>query len=144
MSDKITYRAIRERIETTAKEIVAGATRFPTESTFDLWESYQYEIENLMDESHDHAHEEIDSWDWAIYTYMGFQVYDALSGSEQTEAESLFEECEGYQTAADMEQGPYEIGCAMAFHWLVQELASEIQSQCEELIDLCQNQLDNM
>lgn len=142
MSDNITYRAIRERIESTAKEIIENHCSFPTESS--QWESYQSELESLLDEAHDYAHEDVDSWDWAIYTYKGFQVFDALNGQEQREAESLFEDIGGYQTAADMQQGPYEIGCTMAFHWLAQELTSEIERQCEELIDLCQNQLDNM
>ena len=138
----ITYRAIRERIETTAQEIIESQCNFPTESS--QWETYQTELETLMEEAHDNAQEEVDSWDWVIYTYKGFQVFDALNGQEQREAESLFEDIGGYQTAADMEQGPYEIGCAMAYLWLAQELASEIQSQCEELIELCQNNLDNM
>lgn len=138
----ITYRAIRERIESSAKDIIEEHCNFPTESS--QWETYQSEIESLMEEAHDNAHEEIDSWDWAIYTYKGFLVFDALDGQEQAEAESLFEDIGGYETAADMEQGPYEIGCAMAFLWLAQELANEIQSQCEELIEMAQNQLENL
>lgn len=138
----ITYHAIRERIESTAKEIIEEHCNFPTEPS--QWESYQSELESLSDESYDHAHQEIDSWDWAMYTYKGFQVFDALSGSEQAEAESLFEDCDGYQSAADMQHGPYEMGCTMAYLWLAQELAREIQSQCEDLINLCQTNLDNM
>ena len=225
MSDKITYHAIRERIESSAKEIIEEHCNFPTvkekqlfadsalgvyipqhfaESVnremcdapdsdldellkgpeteyywdiwqdvldrtmlmdsdgnqwrleqdgdlwlvpadhYEQWESYQSELESLSDESYEKALEEIDSWDWVIYTYQGFLVYDALSSSERYEAEQAFEDCGGYEQAAEQHMGLYEIGCAMAYHWLSQELAREIQSQCEELIDLCQNQLDNM
>lgn len=138
----ITYRAIRERIESSAKDIIESQCNFPTESS--QWEAYQSELETLMEEAHDNAQEEVDSWDWVIYTYKGFQVFDALNGQEQAQAEFLFADCDGYQTATDLKHGPYEMGCTMAYLWLAQELASEIQSQCDELIDICQTNLDNM
>lgn len=219
----ITYRAIRERIETTAKEIIEEHCNFPTvkernlyarsargiyipqhfaesvnremcdapdsdldellkgpetenywdvwadvldntiltdsdgsqwrleqdgdlwlvpEDHYEQWESYQSELESLSEESYDKAHEEVDSWDWAIYTYQGFQVYDALSGSEQTEAENAYWDVNSGHNMQDTT--PYEMGCAMAYLWLAQELANEIERQCEELIDLCQTNLDNM
>ena len=138
----ITYHAIRERIESSAKDIIESQCNFPTESS--QWETYQTELETLMEEAHDNAQGEVDSWNWAIYTYQGFQVFDALDGQEQREAESLFEDIGGYSLVADLKHGPYGMGGTMAYLWLAQELASEIQSQCEELIELCQNNLDNM
>lgn len=110
--------------------------------SYDAWESFQSDLEALQDEAHDKAHTEVDSWDWSIYTYQGFQVYDSLSSDEQSEAESLFEEAGGYEYAAEAKQGPYEMGCTMAFHWLVNSLADAIRGQCDELIELAQGELD--
>ena len=142
MSERITYKEIRDRIESTAKEIIAEETTFPKESSYEAWESYQQDLEALQSEAHDKAHESVDSWDWTIYTHMGFQVYDALMSVEQCEAEQAFEDCGGYEQAADQRMGPYEMGCAMAYHWLVQELANEVMGQCEELVELAQGEMD--
>lgn len=139
----ITYKQIRDRIESSAKEIV-GEIDFPKESTIDAWEEYQSELEDLRDsESYDKAHEYVDSWDWCIYTYKGFQVYDALSLSERNDAEQAFEDAGGYYQAIDQQMGPYEMGCAMASYWLVQALVEEIQSQCDDLLELVENKLNS-
>lgn len=145
MTDTITYKAIRERIKQEAKEIIEQYAEFPTENTCDSWEDYTDKLEKLRDEeSHDLAYESVDSWDWSIYTYKGFQVYDALNGQERQDAESMFEDVGGYETAADQKMGPYEMGAAMAFWWLVQELHEEIENRCEELIELANDQMGNL
>lgn len=136
---EITYKAIRDRITSEAKEII-GEIEFPKESTQENWEEYQSELEYLKDsEAYEKAHESVDSWDWSIYTYKCFQVFDCLSSSEQCDAEQAFDDAGGYEEFKD---GPYELGCAMAYHWLCNELTREIEYQCDELLEMVETKLE--
>lgn len=139
MSDKITYKAIGDRIKSTAKDII-DEIEFPKDSTYDNWEKYQSELVEIQETAFELADETVAYWDWTIYTYKGFQVYDALMSSDQTEAENLYWDV---NSGSDLTgASPYELGCAMAQFWLERELANEIEVQCEELIDMAQGELD--
>lgn len=159
MTDKITYKAILDRVEYTAKDIlgeVVSMPQLPAPNDFsnevdwevtckDLWEDFADKLEALLDgEARDYASESVDSWDWTIYTYQGFQVYDALSSSEQNDAEQQWEECGGYETAKDNSEGPYEIACRIAYFALVDMLTQEIERQAEDLMELAQNKLEQL
>lgn len=137
----ITYKDIVERCKDAAKDLISD---LPKENTLENWESFISDLETLCDEAYEKASEEVDSWDWCIYTYKGFEVYDALSSPEQGEAEQEWEDCGGYETAKDQSQGPYEIACAIAYFALARMLAEEIESACDDLIELANNQIENL
>ena len=145
MADKITYKAILERVEYTAKDIIDEVVPMPRDSSEEAWQGFADQLDALLDgEARDYARESVDSWDWIIYTYQGFQVYDALSSSEQNDAGQQWEECGGYETAKDNSEGPYEIACHIAFFALVDMLAQEIERQAEELNEMAQNKLEQL
>ena len=145
MTDKITYKEILDRVEYTAKDILDDVAPMPKDSSEKAWEEFAGNLEILLDgEAREHAEAEIDSWDWTIYTYKGFQVYDALSSSEQNDAEQQWEECGGYETAKDNSEGPYEIACRIAYFALVDMLTQEVERQAEELMELAQNKLEQL
>lgn len=140
MSDEITYAAVIKRIESSAKEIIDAQAPFPKENTAEAWGAYQEALESCLDNSRDMAWEEVDSWDWVIYTYQGFLVYDCLPSDLQTQCEEDFWDCSG----SVKDKSPYELGASMAFFALVSLLTQEIERQCEELLELAQNQMENM
>lgn len=84
MAYKITYKNIIDHVELDVKEYIPN---FPKENTYEAWEAFQQECEELQEDAHEKAWESVQSWDWNIYTYKGFQVYGALSSSEQNDAE---------------------------------------------------------
>lgn len=145
MTDKITYEAILDRVDCTAKDILDEVAPMPEDSSEEAWQEFADKLDALIDgEAREYAEAEIGSWDWTIYTYKGFQVYDALSSSEQNDAEQQWAECGGYETAKDNSEGPYEIACHIAFFALIDMLTQEVERQAEELMELTQNKLDQL
>lgn len=133
----ITYKAIIERVEYDVKEYTPN---LPTTNTIEAWEAFMDECEVLQEDAHVKARESVDSWDWSIYTYKGFQVYDALSSQEQNDAESEYWDC----NQGCFEGSPYELGAGIAYFALVRMWAEECYRQCDDLIELAQNQIDNL
>jgi len=133
MTDEITYSAVLRRIEYSAKEIIEELAPFPKENTVEAWEAYQEALESFFDDSRDMAWGEVGNWDWMIYTYQGFLVYDCLPSDLQTQCEEEYWECNG----AVKGESPYELGASMAFFALVSLLAQEIERQS-------QNQMENL
>ena len=137
MSEEITYVKVMARVESAAEEIIKASAPFPKENTVEAWEAYQEALEACLDNSRDMAWEEVDSWDWMIYTYQGFQVYDCLWGEDQAQAEQEFWECnEGIKDVS-----PYYLGAGIAFFALVSKLTQEIERQCEEMQELAQDKI---
>lgn len=137
MADTITYKAIIERVESDVKEYTP---ELPKENTLEAWEAFIDECEALQEDVYGKATESVDSWDWNIYTYKGFKVYDALPVSEQNVAEQEYWES-NQDTFAE---GPYELGAEIAFFALVRLWAEECNQQCEDLIELANNQIENL
>lgn len=137
MSEEITCAKVDERIKSAAKEIVEANAPFPRESSLETWQEYSDNLGSCIEEARDHAWQEVDSWDWAIYTYQGFQVYDCLWSEDQTQAEDEYWEYN--ETVNGLT--PYELGAGIAFFALVNMLAQEIEKQCEELQELAQDKI---
>jgi hypothetical protein len=137
MTDKITYKAIIDRVESDVKEYTP---ELPKENTIEAWEAFIDECEALQEDAHENATESVYSWDWNIYTYRGFKVYDALPISEQNDAEQEYWECDQGIFA----EGPYELGAGIAYFALVRLWVEECQSQCGELIEMANNQIENL
>ena len=137
MTDEITYATVIKRIESSAKEIIEAQAPFPKESSLEVWQEYSDNLESCLEEARDHAWEEVENWDWMIYTYQGFQVYDCLWGEDQAQAEQEFWECnEGIKDVS-----PYYLGAGIAFFALVSMLSQEIERQCEEMQELAQDKI---
>lgn len=137
----ITYSDIMERCRNAAKDFLPD---FPKGGSSEDWESYLEEVEAIQEDAYEKAFEEVGNWDWCIYTYQGFEVYDAIGNSKQSDAEQEWADCGGYETAKDQSQGPYEIACAIAFFALARMLAEAIESACDDLIELANNQIENL
>ena len=145
MTDVITYKDIRDRVEYTAKDIIDEVAPMPKESTEEAWQDFVEKLDALLDgEARDLAWESVDSCDWTIYTYKGFQVYDALPSDVQNKAQMYWEDCGGYETAKDGSEGPYEIACRIAFFALVDMLTQEIERQAEDLMELANTKLEQL
>lgn len=67
-------------------------------------------------------------------------MYDALSSQEQNDAESEYWDV----NKGCFEGGPYELGAGIAYFALVRMWVEECESQCEDLIELAQNQIENL
>lgn len=134
--DKIHYSQIRERIKATALEKIPA---FP-KGRYDAWDSFQKECDDIKDSAYEIAREEVEYWDWSVYTYQGFLVYDALSSSEQDDAEQLYYDL----GASECEPTPYSLGAAMATLWLIQEVSEEIESLCEEFMEMAESEMENL
>lgn len=137
----ITYLDIMERCKNAAKDLTPD---LPKEDTLEDWVSFLEDIETLQEEAYEKASEEVGSWDWCIYTYQGFEVYNALDNSAQFCAEQEWSDCGGYEAARDQSQGPYEIACAIAYFALARMLSEEIDAACDDLIELANNQIENL
>lgn len=137
MSDEITCAKVDERINSAAKEIVEANAPFPRESSLETWQEYSDNLESCLNGARDYAWEEVDSWDWMIYTYQGFQVYDCLWSEDKAQAEEEYWDCN--ETANGLT--PYELGAGIAFFALVNMLSQEIEKQCEELQELAQDKI---
>ena len=145
MAGRITYKEILDRVEYAAKDILDEVAPMPKDSSEEVWQEFADKLDALIDgEAREYAIESVDSWDWSIYTYKGFQVYDALSSSEQNDAEEQWAECGGYEAAKDNSEGPYEIACHIAFFALVDMLTREIERQAEDLMEMAQDKLDQL
>lgn len=137
MSEEITCAKVDTRIKSAAKEIVEANAPFPKESSLEGWQDYSDNLESCLEEARDHAWQEVDSWDWAIYTYQGFRVYECLWGEDKAQAEEEYWDCnEGVKDIS-----PYELGAGIAFFALVNMLSQEIEKQCEEMQEIAQDKI---
>lgn len=84
MSDKLTYRQIKQRCVDVAMEL---APAFPEKGGFDNWEEHHDELENF--DISKAVWQELDCWDWTVYTHYGMQIIDVISSDELNEAEAF-------------------------------------------------------
>ena len=138
MSNEITYAKVLARVESAAKDIIDEVAPMPKDSSEEAWQEFADKLEALLDgEARDYANESVDSWDWTIYTYQGFQVYDCLPSDLQTQCEEEYWDCNGSVEGAS----PYGLGASMAFFALVSLLTQEIERQCKEMQELAQDKI---
>jgi hypothetical protein len=137
MTDKITWKAIEDRCKAAALEMLP---EMPKENTFEAWEAFDSALESAADDARDSAWQEVDSWDWAIYTWCGMEIVRALDSHELSQAESQWAEYNG-EKAPD---GVYEYASQVAYFALVERLESAIQNAAEELRELAAAQMENL
>jgi hypothetical protein len=141
MSDnKMTYMAIVERCKTSANEMLPD---LPTKNTLEAWESYRDELESLRDEFSDVVWQEVDSWDWSIYTHYGLKILEALPYSDVCDAESLF-----FDTCSDLDSetlgGVYEFASKVAYFALCNMLQEYLETAIDECTELAESHIENL
>ncbi len=132
---KLTYREIDARCKAAAQEL---CPELPETGTLEAWESF-YDDLDALDVS---AFEEVDGWDWAIYTHYGFAILEAMDSPSIHDAEARWHEFGGLESQDDS-FGPYEFAAQVAYHLLVMRVEEELYALAEELKELAQNEIDN-
>jgi hypothetical protein len=95
----LTWKQIDERCEQSAKDIVERC-----ECEDDIYEA---------------VWQEIDSWDWIIYTRHGMEIVQLMSNDELSSAEEQWRELRG---EIDESFGIYEFASQLAFFFLVDKV----------------------
>jgi hypothetical protein len=95
----LTWKQIDDRCEQAAREIAEGC--------------------ECEDDIYDEAWQEVDSWDWIIYTCYGMEIVQLMSNSELSEAEEQWHELRG---EIDESFGIYEFASQLAFFFLVDKV----------------------
>lgn len=134
------YTDIVERCKTSAIEILPD---MPKESTLEAWESYRDALEALRDESFDIVYQEVDSWDWTIYTHYGIKILEALPYEDVCTAEESFFDCH-YDLDSETLGGVYEFASKVACFALCNMLTETLESSIHSSIELAESQIENM
>jgi hypothetical protein len=95
----LTWKQIDDRCEQAAKDIV---------------ESCECE-----DDIYDAVWQEIDSWDWIIYTRYGMDIVQQMSSDELSQSEDQWHELSG---ETDESFGIYEFASQLAFFFLLDKV----------------------
>lgn len=133
----LTYREISQRCEATARELTPA---LPETGTLEAWEEFLGELEDF--DLFGGVVEEVESWDWAIYTHYGFKVLEAIDNDTMLEAESRWHELGGLESQDDS-FGPYEFAAQVAFWALVLMVEEALGDLLEELKELAENEIEN-
>jgi len=137
VADKLTYKDICDRCDAAARDLTP---EFPTENTYDAWEAFSDELEAL--DVYEAVWQEVDGWDWCIYTHYGMKIVDVMDNSELCDAEAQWHEMDGPSTIEDS-FGVYEFAAKVAYFFLVAKLTETTQSLVDELQEMAQNEMDN-
>lgn len=134
------YNDITTRAKQSALDILPD---LPKENTLESWESFQDALESMRDDSHDLAWQEVDSWDWSIYTHYGIKVLDCLPLEELNQAESEFFDLWGGESI-DTLTSVWDMASRVAFLALVNAMCEALETAIDELSDLAETQIENL
>lgn len=137
MSDKLTYRQIKQRCVDTAHELAPG---YPESGGYDAWEDHYETLEDF--DVSQAVWESLEGWDWTIYTHYGMQIIDVLSSSELNDAEARWHELDGPSTIDDS-FGVYEFAAKVAYFALDNMLSEVLSDTIEEMKEVAQMEMDN-
>lgn len=135
--ETITYKAIRDRAESDAREHMPD---LPTENTVEAWESFQQAVEDL--DATAIAYESYE-WDWVVYYHRAMELCQAVPSSVLHEAEQDFEGMGGPNGMGDS-VGLYELAFHLALIIVTREIAEAVERIKDELIDMAETQRENM
>ena len=134
----ITYKTITERC---ARAALDHLPAMPKSNFLDWWQAYESELEDF--DAYDAAHEELDSWDWTIYTHYGVTILETLPSDIVNQAESEFFELWGSEPI-DTLQSHYDMASRIAYCALKIVLCDEMENLRNQLNEVCQAQLENL
>lgn len=137
MSD-ITYKQIMDRCAEAAREHTPA---LPTSNTIEAWEEFNDALEAL--DAYDIAHEEVDGWDWSIYTHYGMKIVDLIPQDDLNDAEAQWHEMDG-PSGIDESFGVYEFASKVAYFYLVAQVVQQIEALVEVLQEMAQHEIDNL
>ena len=115
----------------------------PKENTVEAWESFLDELETIRDDSHYHAGECVQSWDWAIYTHYGWKILFALPSDIERQAESEFFDVWGHGTIDSLDDC-WDMASKIACFALEIIFRETLEEMAQELIELAESQLENL
>ena len=136
MDDTISWKAIDERCKRAALEMLPD---LPTANTLEAWQDFESALESAVDDARDSAWQEVESWDWAIYTWCGMEIIRTLDSSELSDAEQEWADCN-----SGAPDGVYEYASQVAFFALVRKLQEAVESAADDLRELAANQVGNL
>lgn len=134
---QITYNAILERAEDTAKDYMPD---LPKQDTIEAWESFQSELKDL--DSVEIANESSE-WDWVIYYHHAMEVCREVPGDVLEQAEDEWHEMLG-PDAINENFGLYEMAGQLASIIVLREIIDAVERAKDELYELAENQLENL
>jgi hypothetical protein len=137
MSD-VTYTEIKDRCKLAALEYLPA---MPKANFLDWWEAYEAELEDF--DIYEAATEEVDSWEWTIYTHYGVKILDLLPSHVTNQAESEFFDCMGDEPISTLNDH-YDLASRIAYFALLIMMQNALEELRQELIELTQAQLENM
>ena len=137
--EAIKYRDILERCKGDIAEILPG---LPKENTYDAWERFRDDLEEIREDSHCYAGDAIGGWDWAIYTHYGIKILYGLPLEIERQAESEFFDCMGGQPIDSLNDA-FDMASRIAYYALWIIFHGTLEEMAQELIDLAETQLEN-
>ena len=138
--ETIKYRDIVERCKGDISEILPG---LPKENTYEAWERFLADLEEIRDDSYCHAGDAVDGWDWAIYTHYGMKILYGLPLEIEQQAESDFFDCMGGEPIDSLNDA-FDMAHRIAYHamWII--FHGTLEEMAQELIELAETQLENI
>ena len=138
--ETIKYCDIVERCKGDILEILPA---MPKENTCEAWESFRDDLETIREDSHCHACEATQHWDWSIYTHYGIKILYGLPMDIGSQAEQEFFDCMGGEPI-DSLQDAFDMASRIAGFALEIIFRETLEEMVQELIEMAESQLDNM
>ena len=138
--ETVKYRDIVERCKGDIAEILPA---MPKENTYEAWERFRDDLETMRDDSHCHASECVQHWEWAIYTHYGIKILYGLPMEIERQAEQEFFDCMGSEPI-DSLLDAFDMASRIAGFALEIIFRETLGEVVQELIELAETQLENM
>ena len=138
--ETVKYFEIVERCKGDIKELLPD---LPKENTCEAWESFRDDLETMRDDSHCHASEAVQHWDWSIYTYYGIKILYGLPLETERQAEQEFFDIWGGEPISTLNDA-FDMASRIAGFALEIIFRETLEEMAQELIELADTQLENM
>lgn len=138
--ETVKYMDIVARCKSDIAEILPD---LPKENTCEAWESFKNVLEEIHMDSHCHASDSVQHWDWAIYTHYGIKILYGLPMETERQAEQEFFDCMGSEPI-DSLNNVFDMALRIAGFALEIIFRETLEEMAQELIDLAETQLENM
>jgi len=137
--ETVKYFEIVERCKSDISEILPA---MPKENTYEAWERFRDELENIRDEAYEHS-SGVQHWDWAIYTHYGIKILYSLPLDIERQAEQEFFDCMGGEPISTLNDA-FDMASRIASFALEIIFRETLEETVSELIELAETQLENM
>ena len=138
--ETIKYFEIVERCKSDIKELLPD---LPKQDTCEAWESFLDEMETIRDDSHCHANEAVQHWDWSIYNHFGIKILYGLPLEIERQAEQEFFDAWGSEPIDSLNDA-FDMASRIAGFALEIIFRETLEEVVSELVELAETQLENM